>query len=40
MRGKTMKLRRVLDTGEVYEAEIEAMDLGLSTESPSGLTPM
>ena len=28
MRGKTMKLRRVLANGQVYETEIEAQDLG------------
>ncbi|WP_050899686.1 TIGR02391 family protein [Mycolicibacterium rhodesiae] len=28
MRGKMMKLRRVLGEGEVHEADIEAMDLG------------
>ena len=29
MRGKMMRLRRVLDTGEVFETEIEAIDLGI-----------
>lgn len=28
MRGKMMKLRRVLDNGQVHEVDIEAMDLG------------
>lgn len=28
-RGKTMRLRRVLDSGDIYEAEINAQDLGL-----------
>lgn len=28
MKGKVMRLRRVMDDGQVHEAEIEAMDLG------------